>query len=95
MGSTIRSNGYRNYNPVLEGYTHNHKPYDPNPGLLHWLHIVISSTKAFILGTYHSLPKGNLQSYLDEYRSRFSRRNFDAALLERLSLAAGSSVRPS
>lgn len=31
--------------PALEGYTHEHKPYDPNPGLLHWLHIVINNAK--------------------------------------------------
>ncbi len=93
VGSTIRSDGYRSYIPALEGYTHEHSPYDPNSGLLHWLHIVISNTKAFILGAYHGLPKDNLQSYLDEYCFRFSRRNFDGALLERLSLAVGTSVR--
>ena len=65
-GSTIRSDGYRSYIPALEGYTHEHKPYDPNSGLLHWLHIVISNAKAFILGTYHGLPKKNLQASIYE-----------------------------
>ncbi len=83
-GSIVRSDGYRSYIPALEGYTHEYKPYDPNSGLLHWLHIVISNAKAFILGTYHGLPKENLQSYLDEYCFRFSRRFFGHALLERL-----------
>ena len=92
-GSTIRSDGYRSYIPALEGYTHEHKPYDPNSGLLHWLHIVISNAKAFILGTYHGLPKKNLQSYLDEYCFRFSRHFFGPALLERLALAIGGSLR--
>lgn len=92
-GSTIRSDGYRSYIPALEEYTHEHKPYNPNSGLLHWLHIVISNANAFILGTYHGLPKDNLQSYLDEYCSRFSRRNFGGALLERLTFAVGTSVR--
>lgn len=50
-GSTVRSNGYRSYIPALEGHTHEHKSYDPNSGLLHWLHVVISNAKAFILGT--------------------------------------------
>ena len=84
--STIHSDGYRSYIPALEGYTHEHKPYDPNSGLLHWLHIVISNAKAFILGTYHGLPKKYLQSYLDECSFRFSRRGFGSALVERLSL---------
>lgn len=34
-GSVIRSDGYRSYIPALEGYTHEHSPYDSNSGLLH------------------------------------------------------------
>ena len=49
--STIHSDGYGSYIPALEGYTHKHKPYDPHSGLLHWLHIVISNAKAFLLDT--------------------------------------------
>ncbi len=74
-------------------YVHEHKPYDPNSGLLHWLHIIISNAKAFILGTYHGLPKIYLQSYLDEYCYRFCRRSFGDALLDRLALAVATSVR--
>ena len=91
--STVRSDGYRSYIPALEDYTHEHKPYNPNSGLLHWLHIVTSNAKAFILGTYHGLPKENLQSYLDEYCFRFSRRHFGPALLDRLALTIGNSIR--
>ena len=83
----IHSDGYRSYIPALEGYTHEHRSYDPNSGLLHWLHIVISNAKAFILGTYHGLPKKHLQSYLDEYSFCFSRRNFGGALVDRLTLS--------
>ena len=90
-GSIIRSDGYRSYIPALEGYTHEHSPYDPDSGLLHWLHIIIGNAKAFILGTYHGLPKANLQSYLDEFCFRFSRRSFGGALLDRLALAVALS----
>ena len=83
-GSTIRSDGYRSYIPALEGYDHEYKPYDPNSGMLHWLHIVVSNAKAFILGTYHGLPKDHLQSYLDEFVFRFSRRAFGGLLAQRL-----------
>lgn len=93
QGSTIHSDGYGSYIPALEGYTHEHRPYEPNLGLLHWLHIVISNAKADILGTYHGLPKKYLQAYLDEYCFRFSRRDFGPRLLERLVLAVGSSAR--
>lgn len=65
-GGIIRSDDYRSYIPVLEGYTHEHKPCDSNSGLLQWLHIVISDAKTFILGAYHGLPKASLQFYLDE-----------------------------
>ena len=93
LGSTIHSDGYRSYIPALQGYTHEHKPYDPSSGLIHWLHTVISNAKAFILGTYHGLPKKYLQAYLDEYCFRFSRRDFGPRLLQRLTLAVGTSVR--
>ncbi len=86
-GSEIHSDGYRSYIPALKVYAHEYKPYVPNSGLLHWLHIIISNAKAFILGTYHGLPKADLQSYLDEFCFRFSRRSFGGALLERLALA--------
>lgn len=92
-GSTVRSDGYRSYIPALEDYSHEHKSYDPSSGPLHWLHVVISHANAFILGTCHGLPKESLRSYPDEYCFRFSRRSFGPALLERLALAVGSSVR--
>lgn len=92
-GSVIHSDGYRSYIRALEGFAHKHRPYDPNAGLLHWLHITISNAKAFILGTYHGLPKANLQSYLDEYCFRFCRRSFGCSLWERLALATATSVR--
>jgi len=44
-------------------------------------------------GRYHGLPKSNLQSYLDEYCFRFSRRSFGGALLDRLALAISSSIQ--
>ena len=90
--SVIHSDGYRSYIPALEGFTHEHRSYDPDSGLLHWLHIVISNAKAFILGTYHGLPKKHLQLYLDEFSFRFSRRNFGGALMERLTLSIALSL---
>lgn len=89
--SAPNSDGYCSYIPALDGYTHEHKPYDPGSGFLHWLHIVISNAKAFILGTYHGLSKKYLQSYLDEYSFRFCRCDFGPTLLERLTLAVSLS----
>ena len=61
--------------------------------VFHWLHVMISNAKAFILGTYHGLPQKNLQEYLDEFCYRFSRRSFGAALLEHLAVAICSSTQ--
>ena len=90
-GSEILSDGYCSYIPALKNYAHEYQPYDPDSGLLRWLHIVISNAKAFILGTYHGLSKKYFQSYLDEYSFRFCRRDFGVALLERLTLAVSLS----
>jgi len=84
--SVIHSGGYRSYIPALKDFTHEHKTYNPYSGLLHWLHIMVENVKAFLLGTYHGLPKDNLQSYLDELCFRFSRRSFGTALPDRLAL---------
>ena len=84
---TIRSDGYRSYIPALKSYDHEHKLYDPHSETLQWLHIMISNAKTFILGTYHGLPKSNLQSYLDEFCFRFSRRAFGTSLFDRLAFA--------
>lgn len=89
--STICSDGYRSYIPGLKAYRHKHKVYDPNSGMLHWLHIIVSNAKTFILGTYHGRPKENLQSYLDEFSFRFNRRSFGPAILDRLAVAVASS----
>ena len=90
-GSSIRSDGYRSYIPALKDYAHEHKAYDPNNGMLHRLHIVVSNAKAFILGTYHGLSKKHLQSYLDEFAFRFCRRAFGGLLTQRLILAVACS----
>ena len=92
QGATIHTDGYRSYKKGLDGYEHQPKIYKPNTGLLHWLHIMISNAKAFILGTFHGLPKKNLDLYLSEFCFRFNRRNMN--LFERLVVAVGCSFLP-
>ena len=87
-GNAIHSDGYRSYIPALEGYTHERKPYVVcSTGYT----IVISNAKAFILGTYHGLPKKYFRFYLDEYPFRFNRRGFGGTLVDRLTLSIVSS----
>ena len=89
QGATIHTDGYRSYKKGVDSYEHQPKIYKPNTGLLHWLHIMISNAKAFILGTFHGLPKKNLDLYRSEFCFRFNRRNMN--LFERLVVAVGCS----
>ena len=90
-GSTIRSDGYRSYAPALTAYAHEPSVYHPDNGLLRWLHVVIGNAKAFILGTYHGLPKKYLREYLNEFCFRFSRRFLGDPLFHRLAFALADS----
>jgi len=91
-GSTVRADAFRSYPPALtKDYALEMQPYDPNSGELHWLHTLVSNAKAFILGTYHGLPRKNPQPYLDEFCFRFSRRDFFGQLFDRLAIAVVSS----
>lgn len=91
LGSVIHSDGYRSYAPALAGYDHQPAAYNPDNGLLHWVHIAISNAKAFILGTYHGLPCKHMNEYLAEYAFRFSRRDYGAGLFDRVAFALSTS----
>lgn len=86
-GATIHSDGYSSYQSLAaQGFAVRGLAFDPkkNPDHLHWLHTIISNTKAFIGGTFHGLDKKHLQAYLDEFCYRLNRRNFQGGLFYRL-----------
>ena len=67
--------------------------FDPNVGMtkttllikmLHWVDTIISNAKAYILGTYHGLPKKYLQRYLDEFCYRLNRRFSERVIFYKL-----------
>ncbi len=92
-GAAVSTDLFRSYNHLgKDGYTHLPQEfnYKDNPDHLMWLHTLISNAKAFIAGTYHGLGAKHLQSYLDEYCYRFSRRKFKGQLFNRLLLACTS-----
>jgi transposase-like protein len=94
-GATIRTDGLNSYNTLNgEGYEQQGENFDPenNPGHLHWLHVIISNLKTFILGTYHGLAKKHLQRYCDEFCYRFNRRRFGNQLFNRLLDACASTA---
>ena len=57
------------------------------------VHLVFSNLKAWLLGTHHVVGNRQLQSYLDEYTFRFSRRRTPMATFQTL-LGLGSQRGP-
>lgn len=85
--AVIHTDGFRSFVSALCDFDHRPRLYDTNSGTLRWLHIVISNAKAFILGTFHGLPSKYLDSYLNEFSFRFSRRALGAKLFDHLCVA--------
>ena len=91
-GAVVQSDAYRSYRkPLAEKYLHEYQVFDADTDMLHWLHIVIGNTKAFVLGTFHGLGKKHLQSYLDEFCYRFNRRFVFGEIFSRLACAVMAS----
>jgi hypothetical protein len=87
--SFIITDGYFGYNKVIQtGNQHLTSEFDPNEAQFHYLHIVISNLKTFVLGTYHGLGPEYLQTYLDEFCYRFNRRKLHETLFDRLLMLA-------
>jgi transposase-like protein len=86
-GSTVMTDGFLAYNLALSGYTHKTKViHDPKSASskLPWVHILIANAKGTIRGVHHGVTPKNLQGYLSEFCWRFSRRNFNGELFDRL-----------
>jgi len=92
-GAIIRSDGFRSYRKLGEGYRHEPQTFDikQNPEHLKWLHVIVSNAKSFILGTYHGLGGKHLQAYLDEFAFRFGRRRWQDQLFNRILCACVNS----
>ena len=59
-------------------------PPDQAGTWLPWVHVAIGNLKTFLLGTYHGVSSHYLQEYLNEFRYRFNRRDWEAELPLRL-----------
>jgi len=86
-GCAVTTDGLTSY-PHLKshGYTHE-RVLSSSPEAeekLHWVHALISNTKAFMVGTFHGIDKSHLQAYLDEFCYRFNRRKWRNQLFNRL-----------
>ena len=87
IGSTIRSDAHKTL-AILSGYKHEvvvaSKDKEKAREMLHWVDTIISNAKAYILGTYHGLPKKYLQRYLDEFCYRLNRRFSERVIFYKL-----------
>lgn len=83
--SAIQSDALPSYRkPLVEKYLHQFSVYNPQSGLLHWLHTLVGNAKVAVNGTFHGLAPKHLQRYLDEFCFRFNRRFFGGNLFFRL-----------
>jgi len=95
-GVLLRSDGLSSYRKLAEaGYIHEPQNFDraENPEHLKWLHVIVSNAKSFILGTYHGLDSKHLQTYLDEFAFRFSRRFWCDQLFNRILCSCANSSK--
>lgn len=86
-GSILRSDAHRTI-ISLDNYEHDTVVASKDNLLakekLQWVNTIISNAKAYILGTYHGLPKKYLQRYLDEFCYRFNRRFCEKMIFKKL-----------
>lgn len=85
------------YNRIREFKTWKHHPVkvcipEKASRELPWVHILISNSKRFILGTHHGVSPKHLHRYLSEYCYRFNRRFWEDQLFDRLLLACARST---
>jgi hypothetical protein len=76
-GSEIKTDGLNICNCLTkDGFIHTAIPFDARKRTehLHWAHIIISSAKAFVQGTFHGLDTKYLQRCLDEFCYQLNRR---------------------
>ena len=86
-GATVMTDGYLAYNLALSGFNHTatviHDPKSAS-SKLPWVHILIANVKGTLRGVHHGVTPKNLQGYLSEFCWKFSRRNFNGELFDRL-----------
>ena len=87
----VISDGWRGYNKLTEVVAI-HKPETVPAKEAHkklpWVHTNIGNSKRVLDGFHHSIGKGYLQNYLNEFCYKLNRRNFESDMFDRI-MAAG------
>ena len=85
--SKITTDGWRGYYKlpdIIDEHKRLTVPQKEAHKLLPWVHTVISNAKRLLLGTHHSIGKGYLQNYLNEFCYKLNRRYVEDDLFEHM-----------
>jgi len=88
--SIVISDGYRGFSGLSEIVEQHNAMVVPQKEAhikLPWVHAVISNAKRNLLGVHHSIGKGFLQNYLNEFVYKLNRRTFESDLFDRMIVA--------
>lgn len=91
--SHIYTDGYHSYagaSEIVAQHTQQAVPAKQAHERLPWVHAMISNAKREFLGVHHSIGKGYLQSYLNEFCYKLNRRTFQTDLFDRMIIAGVS-----
>lgn len=93
--SIVISDGYRGYSGLSEIVEQHNAMVVPQKEAhikLPWVHSVIGNAKRNLLGVHHSIGKGFLQNYLNEFVYKLNRRTFESDLFDRMIVAGAHDV---
>ena len=88
--SIVISDGYKGFSglgEIVEQHNAMVVPQKEAHLKLPWVHAVISNAKRNLLGVHHSIGKGFLQNYLNEFVYKLNRRTFESDLFDRMIVA--------
>jgi hypothetical protein len=88
--SIVISDGYKGYSGLSEIVEQHNAMVVPQKEAhikLPWVHSVIGNAKRNLLGVHHSIGKGFLQNYLNEFVYKLNRRTFESDLFDRMIVA--------
>lgn len=82
-----KSTSYVDFSEFVDTHITTKSTKETTKTTLKWVHIAISNAKRNLLGVYHMIKPGYLQSYLNEFCYKLNRRYFGFKLFSRLIIA--------
>jgi len=91
----VLTDGWRGYSKLPEVVAVHHQetvPAEQAHKKLPWVHTNIGNSKRVLDGFHHSIGKGYLQNYLNEFCYKLNRRNFESDMFDRIITAGVDDV---